>query len=153
MSMLNRTIAPSHFATTRFDLIKPKHLTFSNGLQVFIFDAGDQELVRIEWIVGNVFAAEDRALLNTCVCDMLLEGTSTHSSAQLAEQVDFNGAFLVPSFGYDQSSLTLFSLNKHLPSLSPLVKEILTDSVFPEKTVATNIRTNTQNPQVWKWDE
>src|SRR3546814_15948440 len=133
--MLNRTIAPAHLATPRFGLIKPKHLTFSNCLQVFIFDAGDQELVRIESIVGNVFAAEDRALLNTCVCDMLLEGTSTHSSAQLAEQVDFHGAFLVPSFGYDQSSLTLFSLNKHLPSLLPLVQEILTDSVDRKSVV------------------
>src|SRR5690606_36458457 len=115
---------PAHFSTTRFDLIKPRHLTFSNGLEVFIFDAGEQELVRVEWIADNVFMAEDRALLNTCVCDMLLEGTSTHRSAQLAEQVDFHGAFLVPSFGYDQSSLTLFSLNRHLPRLLPLVKEI-----------------------------
>lgn len=146
--MLNRTIAPAHFSTTRFDLIKPRHLTFSNGLEVFIFDAGEQELVRVEWIADNVFMAEDRALLNTCVCDMLLEGTSTHRSAQLAEQVDFHGAFLVPSFGYDQSSLTLFSLNKHLPRLLPLVKEILTDSVFPDKELATYIRNSAQKLQV-----
>lgn len=146
--MLNRTIAPAHAATTRFELIKPKHLTFPNGLQVFVFDSGDQELVRIEWIAGNVFVAEDRALLNTCVCDMLLEGTGTHNSAQLAEQVDFHGAFLVPSFGYDQSSLTLFSLTKHLPSLLPLVKEVLTDSVFPDKELATYIRNSIQKLQV-----
>ncbi|MGV3761410.1 M16 family metallopeptidase [Parapedobacter sp.] len=146
--MLNRTIPPAHFATTRFDLIKPTRLTFANGLQVFIFNAGDQELVRIEWMVDNVFQAENRALLNTCVCDMLLEGTSAHSSAQLAEQVDFHGAFLVPSFGYDQSSLTLFSLNRHLPSLLPLVHEILTDSIFPDRELATYIRNNSQKLQV-----
>lgn len=148
MHMLNRTIAPAHFATTRFDLIKPKHLTFPNGLSVFVFDAGEQELVRIEWIFGNVFTTEDRALLNTSVCEMLLEGTSIHNSAQLAERVDFHGAFLVPSFGYDQSSLTLFSLNKHLPQLLPLVREILTDSIFPEKELATYIRNSTQKLQV-----
>ncbi|HWL00553.1 MAG TPA: pitrilysin family protein [Parapedobacter sp.] len=146
--MLNRTIAPAHAATTRFELIKPKHLTFPNGLQVFVFDSGDQELVRIEWIAGNVFVAEDRALLTTCVCDMLLEGTGTHTSAQVAEHVDFHGAFLVPSFGFDQSSLTLFSLTKHLPSLLPLVKEILTNSIFPEKELATYIRNSIQKLQV-----
>lgn len=146
--MLNRTIAPAHAATTRFDLIEPQHLTFSNGLEVFVFDSGDQELVRMEWIAGNVFATEDRALLNTCLCDMLLEGTANHSSAQLAEQVDYHGAFLVPSYGYDQSSLTLFSLTKHLPALLPLVQEILTESVFPDKELATYARNHCQKLQV-----
>ena len=146
--MRNRTIAPNHVATTHVDLIKPRQLTFANGLQLFIFDAGDQDLVRIEWIAGNVFEREDRALLNTCVSDMLLEGTAAHTSAQLAERVDFHGAFLVPSFGYDQSSLTLFSLNKHLPALLPLVHEILTDSVFPDGELATYTRNNSQKLQV-----
>ncbi|MEC3880195.1 M16 family metallopeptidase [Parapedobacter sp. 10938] len=146
--MLNRTIAPGHFPTTRFDLIKPQHVTFSNGLQAFFFDAGEQELVRIEWITGNVFTAENRALLNTCVCDMLLEGTTAHSSAQLAEHVDFHGAFLVPSFGYDHSSLTLFSLNKHLPTLLPLVQEVLTGSIFPDNELSTYIRNSAQKLQV-----
>jgi len=148
MPMLNRTIPPAHFATTTVKLIEPKRFTFTNGLQVFVFDAGDQEVVRIEWIVGNVFLAENQALLNTCVCDMLLEGTSAKSSAQLAEHVDFHGAYLVPSFGYDQSSLTLFSLNKHLPSLLPLVHEILTDAVFPQGELATYKRNNSQKLQV-----
>ncbi len=146
--MLNRTIAPTHFATTRFDLIKPQPLIFPNGLEVFVFDGGEQELVRVEWIAGNVFETEDRALLNMSVCDMLLEGTSMHNSAQLAEHVDFHGAYLVPSFGHDQSSLTLFSLNKHLPSLLPLVQEILTTSVFPESELATYVRNNIQKLQV-----
>ena len=135
--MLDRTIAPAHFATTKFDLIEPQRLTFSNNLPVFVFNAGEQDLVRIEWIVDNVFQAEDQVLLNMAACELLLEGTSSHTSAQLAEQVDFHGAFLIPSFGYDRSSLTLFSLNKHLPRLLPLVKEILTDSVFPERELAT----------------
>src|SRR5690606_9463330 len=53
-----------------------------------------------------------------------------------------------PSFGHDQSSLTLFSLNKHLPSLLPLVQEILTTSVFPESELATYVRNNIQKLQV-----
>ena len=146
--MLNRKIAPTHAAVTRFELITPERLTFSNGLNVFVFDSGDQELVRMEWIVDNVFVRENRALLNNCVCDMLLEGTSAHSSAQLAERVDFHGAFLVPSFGYDQSTLTLFALTKHLPSLLPLVRDILTNSIFPENELATYIRNHKQKMQV-----
>ncbi|WP_353127363.1 M16 family metallopeptidase [Parapedobacter pyrenivorans] len=146
--MLDRTSPPVYYPIRDFDLIEPKHITFPNGLQVFMFDAGEQELVRIEWAFGNVLTDEHHALLNTCACELLLEGTSTHNSAQLAELVDFHGAFLIPTVGYDQSSLTLFSLNKHLDRLLPLVKDVLTDSIFPEKELTTYIRNNKQKLQV-----
>ncbi|MFC3197531.1 M16 family metallopeptidase [Parapedobacter deserti] len=146
--MLNRTLNPAHQPITGFDLIEPEKLTFPNGLEVFIFNRGDQDLVRIEWIMGNVFAQEDHTLLNTTVCELLLEGTPTHTSKQIAEMVDFHGAFLVPEFGYDQSALTLYSLNKHLKHLLPLVKDILTHSVFPQKELDTYVRNNKQKLQV-----
>jgi len=146
--MLDRTLPPPYHPITSFELINPRHLTFANGLEVFLFDAGEQDVVRIEWIFDNAFIREDQALLHTCACELLLEGTTAHDSRQIAELVDFHGAFLVPEFGYDQSSLTLFSLNKHLPQLLPLVKDLLTDSVFPEKELATYVRNNKQKLQV-----
>jgi len=130
------------------DLIKPQEITFSNGLKVFIFDSGEQDLVRIEWIVDHLFGREDQALLNSSICELLPEGTLTLSSAQIAELVDFHGAFLIPGVGYDQSSLTLFSLNKHLEELLPVVKDMLTNAVFSEKELATYIRNNKQKLQV-----
>ncbi|SEL87824.1 M16 family metallopeptidase [Parapedobacter koreensis] len=146
--MLDRTLPPAYHPITGFDLIKPAHLQFSNGLQAFVFNAGEQDVVRIEWIFANVFAQDEQALLNTCASELLLEGTASYSSKQIAELVDFHGAFLVPEYGYDQSSLTLFSLNKHLSQLLPVVKDILTDAVFPEKELATYIRNNKQKLQV-----
>lgn len=146
--MLDRTQSPAYHAITGIELIKPKCIEFPNGLRIFLFDASEQEVVRIEWIFGNVFTQENQALLNTCTCELLLEGTIANSSKEIAERVDFYGAFLVPEYGYDQSSLTLFSLNKHLVHLLPLVKEILTDAVFPEKELATYIRNHVQKLQV-----
>lgn len=146
--MLDRTLPPPHHPVTRFDLIRPRQFRFPNGIDVFVFQAGEQELVRIEWIVGNVFEREDQGLSHTAVCEMLLEGTSAHSSAELAEIIDFHGAFLIPEFSFDRSALTLFSLNKHLDTLLPLVKEILAESVFPEKELATYIRNSKQKLQV-----
>ncbi len=146
--MLDRTLPPTYNPVARFDLIKPKHIAFANGLDAFVFNAGEQDLVRIEWIFENVFPWEDQTLLNTCACEMLLEGTSQYSSKQIAETVDFYGAFLVPEFGYDRSSLSLFTLNKHLQNLLPLVKAMLTDSIFPEQELTTYIRNNKQKLQV-----
>ncbi|MBK1440278.1 insulinase family protein [Parapedobacter sp. ISTM3] len=146
--MLDRTLPPAYHPVTDFKLLKPLHIPFPNGVQTFVFNAGDQDLVRIEWIFGNVFAQEDQSLLNSCASELLLEGTTKYSSKQIAELVDFHGAFLVPEYGYDQSALTLFSLNKHLDQLLPLVKNILTDAIFPERELATYIRNNKQKLQV-----
>lgn len=146
--MLNRAQAPNYKPISGFELIKPRHITFANGVNIFVFDAGEQELVRMEWIFSNVFNSDEWPLPNTCTCGMLLEGTGVYNSEQIAETVDFYGAFLVPEYSYDHSALTLFSLNKHLDQLLPLVKNILTDSIFPEKELATYIRNNKQKLQV-----
>lgn len=146
--MLDRTLPPPHHPISGLDLIRPEEITFANGLKVLIFNSGEQDLVRIEWIIGHLFSREDQTLLNTGVCELLPEGTNTLSSAQIAELIDFHGAFLIPELGYDRSSLTLFSLNKHLEDLLPVVKDLLTNAVFPDKELATYVRNNKQKLQV-----
>jgi len=146
--MLDRTKQPPYHPVAGLNLIKPQELTFANGLKVFVFDSGEQDLVRIEWIIDHLFDREDQALLNTGICELVPEGTRTLSSAQIAELIDFHGAFLIPELGYDRSSLTLFSLNKHLDDLLPVVKDMLTNAVFPEKELATYIRNNKQKLRI-----
>src|SRR5690606_30249749 len=112
MPMLDRTLPPAFRPITGFVLVRSRPATFGNGVKLFVFREGTQDLVRIEWVFNNVFERESQGLLNMAVNELMLEGTSAYSSAQIAELVDFHGAFLVPQFGYDQSTLTLFSLNK-----------------------------------------
>jgi zinc protease len=64
---------------------------------------------------------------------MISEGTHTLSSAEIASKIDYYGAFFQAEFSYDQSSLNLFSLNKYLPETLPIIKEMLTGAIFPEK--------------------
>ncbi|MDB5025394.1 MAG: insulinase family protein [Mucilaginibacter sp.] len=79
---------------------------------------------------------------------MLTEGTSILSASQIADQIDFYGAFLQVDYGYDHSQVTLYTLNKHLSSTLPVIKDILTDSIFPESELETFIRNQQQKLQV-----
>ncbi|MBS7563779.1 insulinase family protein [Mucilaginibacter sp. Bleaf8] len=146
--MLDRTIAPESKAIDHINLIKPGHKVLANGCQVFWFNSGDQELVRIEWIFGNLRFNPAKPLLNLAVNSLLTEGTSKLNAAQIADQIDYYGAFLQADYGYDQSQLTLYSLNRHLGNTLPVIKSILTDSQFPEKEVETFIRNQQQKLQV-----
>ncbi|SUJ28363.1 Peptidase M16 inactive domain [Sphingobacterium spiritivorum] len=142
--MLNRSFAPSFNTIAGIDLVHPESLTFDNGLKTFLFHNPDQELVRLEWIFNNIYDKSENPLLNTTLSAMLKEGTAQLSSAQIAEQVDFYGAYLIPEYSYDQTSLTLYVLNKHVDKLLPLIKEILTAATIPQHELDTYIQNNKQ---------
>lgn len=146
--MLNRAIAPEAKPIGDIHLKSPKVLAFKNGLPVYVFHSPDQELVRIEWIFNNVFIRDENPLLNSALGALLKEGTKHYNSAEIADKVDFYGAFLMPEYGFDITSLTLYTLNKHSNVLLPLIKEILTESILPQKELDTYLRNNKQKLQV-----
>ena len=145
---IERKQAPEFRAIDNINLLRPAHQKLDNGCNIFCFNSGDQELVRIEWIFGNQRFNPEKPLLNVAVNTMLTEGTSKLNTAQIADKVDFYGAFLQVDYGYDNSVVTLYSLNKHLQHTLPVLKDILTDSIFPEKELETYIRNQQQKLQV-----
>src|SRR6185312_2768844 len=145
---LQRKTAPEFGTIDSINLLKPAHRKLENGCNVFCFNSGDQELVRIEWVFGNQRFNPASPLLNLAANSMLTEGTSALTSQQIADGIDFYGAFIQVDYGYDNSQVTLFSLNKHLQHTLPVIKDIITDSVFPEKELETFIRNQQQKLQV-----
>ncbi len=146
--MIDRKTAPESQAIDNINLIRPEHKALANGCNVFCFNSGDQELVRIEWIFNNLRFNPEKPLLNTAVNTMLNDGTSKLSAAEIADKIDFYGAFLSVDYGFEQSVVTLHSLTKHLKHTLPVIKDILTDSIFPQKELKTYIRNQQQKLQV-----
>lgn len=146
--MIDRKLAPDFKAIENIKLIKPEHKKLDNGCNVYCFNSGDQELVRIEWIFNNLRFDEARPLLNMAVNTMLTEGTATLSASEIADKIDFYGAFLQVDYGYENSLVTLYSLNKHLHHTLPVILDVLTNSVFPEKELETFKRNQQQKLQV-----
>jgi zinc protease len=145
---MNRKEAPDYQAIDHINLIRPEHTKLSNGCNLYCFNSGDQELVRIEWVFGNLRFNPASPLLNLAVNTMLNDGTKTMTGAQIADTIDFYGAFLQAEYGYDNSEVTLYSLNKHLSNTLPVIKDILTNSIFPEKELETFVRNQQQKLQV-----
>jgi len=145
---MNRKQAPDFKAIDHITLLRPEHITLGNGCELFCFNSGDQELVRIEWIFSNLRFDPAKPLLNAAVNTMLNDGTKTLTAAQIAETIDFYGAFFQVDYGYDHSQVTLYSLNKHLASTLPIIKDVLTNSIFPEKELETYVRNQQQKLQV-----
>jgi len=146
--MLNRTITPQSKAIEHIKLIAPGFIQLENNCNFYWLNSGEQELVRIEWIFNNLRFNPEKPLLNIAVNTMLNDGTSKMSAAQIADAIDYYGAFLQVDYGFDHSQVTLYCLNKHLKHALPVVRDILTDSVFPEKELNTFIRNQQQKLRV-----
>ena len=139
--MVDRTLAPAFRQIDEIKLIEAKPVVLDNDIKLFVIDGGEQELVRIELIFKNVNWNPNKPLQAYAVNSMLTEGTKKLSAQEIAEQIDYYGAFLQMDYNYDHSSVTLFTLNKHLAVTLPVVKAIVTESIFSEselKTFKTN---------------
>ena len=91
--MLHRKIAPEFKAIDHIELIRPQHTKLDNGCDIFCFNSGDQELVRIEWIFHNLRFNPAKPLLNVAVNTMISDGTHTLTAAQIADKLIFTALF------------------------------------------------------------
>lgn len=146
--MLNRTIAPEFVQVNEINFLSPKAQQLANGIKVFTVNAGQQELVRIEFIFRNVNYDQAKPLQAVTVNSLINNGTKTLSAKEIAEKVDYYGAFLQTEYGADHITITLHSLNKHLVSVFPIVWSIFNESVFPQQELDIFIQNQKQKLQV-----
>ncbi|WP_411275109.1 M16 family metallopeptidase [Daejeonella sp.] len=146
--MIDRTRAPAFGQVEQIELIKAKPIVLDNGLKVFTVDGGDQDLIRIEFIFENIVYDASKPLQSYAANTMLNDGTKELSASEIADRIDYYGAFLQTDFSNDQSIVTLYSLNKHLPATLPVVKSIISDSIFPQVELDTFIRNQKQKLSV-----
>ncbi|WP_026899342.1 M16 family metallopeptidase [Daejeonella oryzae] len=146
--MLNRALAPEFGQIENIKLIEANPFVLDNGLKTFIINGGEQDLIRIEFVFSNINWDAGSPLQSFATNTLLNDGTSEFSAAQIADRIDFYGAFLQTEYNYDQASVTLYTLNKHLSVTLPIVKAIITDSIFPQVEIDTFILNQKQKLSV-----
>ncbi|HKO82215.1 MAG TPA: pitrilysin family protein [Chitinophagaceae bacterium] len=136
--MLERTKAPAIIDAVNFNLLlKPyKKFTLKNGIEVYTIEAGAEEVMSVEWVyyAGNWY--EDKNLVAATTNLMLKNGTSSKTAFQVNEHFEYYGSYLNRACHSETATVTLHCLTKHIKELLPVVKELLTDSVFPEEELA-----------------
>lgn len=131
--MLDRTLIPESKQVDEINFISPKKQELDNGIKVFTVNAGKQELVRLELVFENVNWKESNPLQAIAVSHLINNGTKTLTAREIADKVDYYGAFLQTDYGADQSSIKVYTLNKHLGSVLPILWSVLNESIFPQQ--------------------
>ncbi|RWU08235.1 M16 family metallopeptidase [Pedobacter chitinilyticus] len=146
--MLNRTVAPAFNQVSDINFIQPISKPLANGLPVYILNAGEQELVRIEFIFENANWSEQKPLQAVAVNGLINSGTSTLTAKQIADGVDYYGAFLQTEYSADFTTITLYTLTKHLSSVLPILLSVLNESIFPQHELEIYQQNQKQKLQV-----
>lgn len=141
----HRKIIPDAPQITRINIPHPTPFTLENGVKGLEICAGTEEVVRLELLYRAGAAVQTAPLVASATANMLTRGTRTKSAAEIAEMIDFHGAFLETETGNDFMSLTLLCLSKHLDAMLPLIREIITEPVFPEQEFKTWVNQSKQN--------
>ncbi|GGH02413.1 M16 family metallopeptidase [Pedobacter zeae] len=146
--MLNRQQPPDFKQVSTINFIQPEKKVLDNGVPVFTIYSGEQDLVRIEFIFENVNWKLEKPLQAIAVNSLINNGTIKLTAKEIAEQIDFYGAFFQTEYVQDQSLVTLYTLNKHLHSVLPIVKDVLSASQFPQHELDIYIQNQKQKLQV-----
>ncbi|MFI5135542.1 MAG: M16 family metallopeptidase, partial [Chitinophagales bacterium] len=144
MKVVDRTVAPPLREIEKIDLLEVKHFQLSNGMPAWCINAGTQDVIKIELLFNAGRWQEPKRAIAATVAKMLMEGTQKKSAQQIAEEVEFYGATINSDAVIDYSSVSIFTLNKHLHSLLPLLHEVIYEASFPEKELVTHVQNSKQ---------
>lgn len=114
--------------------ISPTRLTTPNGITVLVLEQHFLPIVEIHALikVGSAQDPQEKAGLANLVASLLDEGTTTRSSKQLAEQIDFVGGSLEAKAGEDFTTASVRTLRKDIDLGFTLLADILQRPAFPK---------------------
>jgi len=130
---LDRNIAPKINQISNLKKLELEEFKLSNGAPVYVFNNPHQELLKVELVFDAGSAVSEKPLVAGAVNNMLTEVTKNYSAKQLAEEIDFYGAYFETSATRDNASVVLYSLDKFIDNTIPILAEVIKNASFNEK--------------------
>lgn len=127
-----------------FDIQRPDRTILPNGIPLSIIDAAEQEVLRIDIVFEGGTWDQSQKLQATFTNRMLREGTTRYTTGQIAELLDYHGAYMELTCAPHHSFLTVYLPSRHLANILPVVTSMVAEPIFPQKELATVTESNLQ---------
>lgn len=132
--MPDRTMPPLIKDAVNFDIkLAPCNLyTLKNGVPVYYINDGTEEVAVVDFVfkAGNNF--EHKPYVSVATNALIKNGTSTKNAFQITKIFEYYGAHISCRAHHDTATITVHSLSKYLRIILPLVRELMTDAIFPQ---------------------
>lgn len=142
--MLDRTTPPPIRQLSEFNITRPERKTMANGIPLNVIYAGTEDVVRFDILIGGGQWNQEQPLQAMFTNRMLREGAGKMTSSQIAERLDYYGAWLELSSSVNYGFITLYSLNKYFERTLAVIAEMVKAPLFPEKELSVVTDANKQ---------
>ena len=139
---LDRSVQPPLVRPQQIDVQQPERSQMPNGVPLVVLRAGESEVTRIDLLIDGGRYRQTAPLQALFTNRMLREGTRQFTSQQIAEKLDYYGAWLELSISAEHALITLYSLNKYLPQTLPVLESMVKEPTFPEQELRTVVDSN-----------
>jgi zinc protease len=126
----------------------PEIWHLANGIPVYETNLGTQDILKLDMVFYAGRPYERKKLASRCAAALMREGTRRHTSAELAETIDYYGGSLSMPISMDLAGVQLHTLTKHFEKLLPLATEIISEPTFPQEEIDSFVVRNKQRLQV-----
>jgi predicted Zn-dependent peptidase len=131
---LDRTRKPGAGRVRRFEPPVPQRFKLAGGIDLLVVEKRDVPTVAagVYFEGGALLDPSDKPGLGSLTARMLIEGTSTRSSTQIADESEFIAAR--PNIGVDRENVVASTdaLTRHWPKALELLADVLINPTFPE---------------------
>lgn len=130
--MTERNIAPPLRPIEKIYIPKPQKCVLKNRMSIYLIQHGHEDVVQIEFVFRAAFSAENKTGVSLVANELIVSGTKSKTSKQIAEALEFYGASVEHSSGADIADVSLLTLTKNLPKTFPILEDVLLNAVYPE---------------------
>jgi len=141
---LDRKHQPSVRELEQINIPFPEKNIMPNGVPLYLIKAGEQEVVRMDILIKGGSWQQSQKLQALFTNRMLREGTARFTSADIAQKLDYYGAWLELTSSFQYGYITVYSLNKYFREVLEIIESIIKEPIFPDKELNTAIEANLQ---------
>lgn len=145
---LDRKYQPGFKTIEQIDIPIPEKNVLANGIETFLIKAGTQDVIKIDVFFNAGSWYQPKPVIASTVNEMLSEGTKNLSSKQIAEKLDFYGAFIHAQPTKDFGNVSLYTLKKYLPETIMILEDIIKNPTFPDDELSIFLNKRKQKFQV-----
>ena len=136
---------------TDLRLTCPTPVRLPNGMPMWVIGNGEDEVCRLTLIMGGGAMQESKAMTAYITAANVLQGNRQQTPAEIAEALDYHGAWKASQAHDFCSILSISSLNEHLEKMAELFMNCVTQPSFPadelavtKQRLSSNCATNRQ---------
>jgi len=141
---LNRQQQPLLQDISQVNIPNIEKLKLDNGTNLWMINTGSQDLVKVQISIPAGSKYQKQAFIAFFTSKLLKEGSQKYSAAEIAEKLDYYGAYFEAKNTKDMAYVNIYSLNKHLDAVMQIISDVLLFPSFPDQELQLLIQQEKQ---------